>query len=69
MSQLKRCTRRKLRAGAGKKALRAICINIRLMRGYRASGGMNVRIAEECVPADNEALFAGEQKLTECEQK
>lgn len=69
MSQLRRCARGAVHCGAGRKTLKAVRVRVSLMRGYRAAGRMNIAIAEECVLADNEALSAGEQKLTECEQK
>lgn len=69
MSQLKRCERGAVRCRADKKTLASVRFKVLLMQGYRATGRLNLQIAEECVPTDNEALSVGEQKLTECEQK
>lgn len=69
MSQLRRCASGAVHCSAGEKTLKAVRVKVCLMRGYRAAGRLNIAIAEECVPADNEALSVGEQKLTECEQK
>jgi hypothetical protein len=67
LSQLRRGAAFLCRAD-GKTLLR-VRLGVSLMRGYRVTGKINLAAAEECLPADNEALSVGEQNLTECEQK
>ncbi len=50
-----------------KKRLLSLDKRIRLARGYRRMAALNSLLAEESVTSDNDALTAGEQKLTECE--
>lgn len=69
LSQLRRGTGGKIRCNAGRKTFDAVCVKMSLLRGYREMGKLNAEIAEECLPADNEALSTGEHILTECEQK
>lgn len=38
-----------------------------MKKGYLEMAGLNAKLAEACVVADNEALFSYEEKLSECE--
>ena len=67
MSQLKRGSGGRYSCRFKRNALEAVRIRVVLMRGYSRMGDLNVAIAEECCDADNDALSAGEQNLTECE--
>lgn len=49
------------------KQLLSLCKRLRLACGYRITASLNSLLAEESVTSDNDALAAGEQKLTECE--
>ncbi len=69
LSQRWHGVRGNFRCGAEGKTLDAVRFKVCLMRGYRRMGRLNLALAEECLAADCEALSAGEQKLTECEQK
>ena len=64
MLQLKRGA---LHCIIGKKRLLSIRKRVRLARGYKQMAALNSILAEESVTSDNDALTAGEQKLTECE--
>ena len=66
LSQLRRSV---LYCKIGRKRLSSVKKRARLAHGYRVMAALNAKMAEESVSSDNEALAAGEQKLTECETK
>ncbi|MEE0944109.1 MAG: hypothetical protein UIM24_01475 [Clostridia bacterium] len=64
MLQLKRSA---LHCKISKKRLQSLRKRVCLVRGYRQMAALNSFLAEESITSDNDALTAGEQKLTECE--
>ncbi len=64
-----RIKRSALHCNIGRRRLLSVQRRVCLARGYRAMGTLNSKIAEESITSDNDALTAGEQKLTECETK